>query len=67
MARYLANGTTLGVDGEEQESESGLKRMVRAFVDLHSYGQLCESFPCDRCGPRDEACKRREDFTDPPP
>lgn len=38
MAEYLRNGTQddLVEAGEE-------KRRVKAFVDLHSYGQLCES------------------------
>jgi len=54
MAHYLANGTTW-TPGHISENvrEGGLK--VRAFVDLHSYGQLfmfpfahsCEDFPPD--------------------
>lgn len=33
MARYLINGTS---DAEPRHAK------VRAFVDLHSYGQMCE-------------------------
>lgn len=35
MANYLQNGT----EGDDTEG-----RRVRAFVDLHSYGQLCTPF-----------------------
>ena len=48
MANYLANGTSwcpgcgrAQVDGDEGK---GPRRRVRAFVDLHSYGQLCKCF-----------------------
>lgn len=39
VADYLANGTEWKRHKHEQEKV----RKVRAFVDLHSYGQLCES------------------------
>jgi len=38
MGWYLANGTMPEVEGEGG-------RKVRAFVDLHSYGQLCTYLP----------------------
>ena len=52
MSEYLTNGTVL--EDEDDDGEDYLKgeptpspnpggRRVRAFVDLHSYGQLCES------------------------
>lgn len=61
MANYLANGTTwtsepdpesategmLVVGGEPTPAPAPGKRRVRAFVDLHSYGQLCESLIYD--------------------
>ena len=40
MANYLANGTNWCPDGSGEPPVEG--RRVRAFVDLHSYGQLCE-------------------------
>lgn len=48
MANYLANGTTWCADCDrgEGEGDEGKRpgRRVRAFVDLHSYGQLCKDF-----------------------
>ena len=35
MSRYLVNGT-------EEDRQEDPRRRVKAFVDLHSYGQLCE-------------------------
>ncbi len=32
MANYIVNGT----------ADAPRKKMPRAFIDLHSYGQLCE-------------------------
>lgn len=45
MANYLANGTTWRPDKPDALSDGEKKppRRVRAFVDLHSYGQLCEA------------------------
>lgn len=37
VANYLINGTEW-----HGEKERTIPRKVRAFVDLHSYGQLCE-------------------------
>ena len=50
MANYLANGTTWcpnctsSAPVHEPGDDKGKppKRRVRAFVDLHSYGQLCK-------------------------
>ena len=39
VANYLANGTEW--KGDKHKSEK--VRKVRAFIDLHSYGQLCMS------------------------
>lgn len=36
MGEYLTNATS---------TQQGKERKVRAFIDLHSYGQLCESHP----------------------
>lgn len=58
MAHYLQNGTAWTRDmisepipTEKKEKAAG--RRVRAFVDLHSYGQLCQSAPlvCDAADP----------------
>jgi hypothetical protein len=38
VADYLANGTEW--KGEKKADKK--PRKVRAFIDLHSYGQLCE-------------------------
>lgn len=48
MSEYLTNGTL--IDDEDDEYFKGEptpapnpgRRRVRSFVDLHSYGQLCE-------------------------
>jgi len=48
MSEYLTNGTILDDDeddyfkGEPTPAPNPGRRRVRAFVDLHSYGQLCE-------------------------
>lgn len=49
MSDYLTNGTALDDDDEEDwfkgeptPAPNPGRRRVRAFVDLHSYGQLCE-------------------------
>lgn len=42
MANYLANGTTWCPDCSDIDEGKREGRRVRAFVDLHSYGQLCE-------------------------
>jgi hypothetical protein len=51
MSEYLTNGTALEDDDEEDwfkgeptPSPNPGRRRVRAFVDLHSYGQLCMLF-----------------------
>ena len=40
MSHYLRKGIDWA---EEKGNKKGPERKVRAFVDLHSYGQLCES------------------------
>jgi extracellular matrix protein 14 len=50
MSDYLTNGTVLDDEddwfkGEPTPAPNPGKRRVRAFVDLHSYGQLCTSLP----------------------
>jgi len=50
MSEYLTNGTVLDDEddyfkGEPTPSPNPGRRRVRAFVDLHSYGQLCEFSP----------------------
>ena len=47
MSDYLTNGTVLDDEddwfkGEPTPAPNPGRRRVRAFVDLHSYGQLCE-------------------------
>jgi hypothetical protein len=55
MSDYLTNGTILDDDeddyfkGEPTPAPNPGRRRVRAFVDLHSYGQLCESPPVLFC------------------
>jgi hypothetical protein len=41
MARYLKKGVEWA---EEKGEKKGPERKVRAFIDLHSYGQLCKSY-----------------------
>lgn len=42
MANYLDKGVEWA-DEFGGKKKKGPERKVRAFVDLHSYGQLCES------------------------